>query len=137
MNVELLSFNQYSLRLSSTKLKCFATSVINNDFATRPSTAVSEKTTTSFVLIRTHQAGIVARHCCWGLTKWEFLSALHWSDRLWAKVRKNWRSQIVHSPTSKTLSAYCEILVSTLVWSVLTSIYYGYHQQSWDVSHHQ
>ena len=43
--------------------------------------------TTGFVLIRTHQVGIVARHGCLGLTK-RCLRALHVSERLWVKVRK-------------------------------------------------
>ena len=40
--------------------------------------------TTGFVLIRTHQVDIVARHCCLGLTK-RCLPALHVSERLWVK----------------------------------------------------
>ena len=47
------------------KVEMILPSVINNEINPQPSTTASETTYYGFVLIRTHQAGIVARnHCC-------------------------------------------------------------------------
>ena len=43
--------------------------------------------TTDFVLIRTHQAGIVARNRCCDLNQ-AGLRTKYWSDRLWVKLKK-------------------------------------------------
>ena len=53
----------------STKLRCFAPSVINNELHhTTTDSNIRDNPRPVSSLLGTHQAGIVVRHCCWGLT---------------------------------------------------------------------
>ena len=110
MKLTIYSFSQYLFRPSSTKLRCFMPSIINNELYRKiNNNSIRDNPTTGFVLIRTHQAEIVARNRYCDL-KQAGLSTKYWSYRLWVKLKK-WHSYILHTSTSQTLSACCEIIV--------------------------